>query len=118
MIKSQQLIITFLLFTSCEYKDFAVTDIEPPCTPENTVSFSKDVLPVFESKCSFSKCHNHDNNLIPYLTNWKEISSNKADIPFQLKNGAMPPSNSKGGQLSNHEKAEILCWIDQGGLNN
>jgi uncharacterized membrane protein len=118
MIKSQQFVIGFLLFASCEYKDISTKIVEPACTPQVIVSFSKDVNPTFESKCSIPKCHNRDNNLIPYLTTWKEINSNKSDIPFQLQNGAMPPANSKGGQLTSREKALILCWIDQGALDN
>jgi hypothetical protein len=103
---------------SCEYKDIGKAEVERPCTPEIAISFSKDIHLIFETKCSYAKCHNHDNNLIPYLTNWKEISSTKSDIPFQLQNGAMPPSGSAGGQLSSHQKALILCWIDQGALDN
>jgi hypothetical protein len=118
MTKSQQFVIAFLLFASCEYKDIGKAEVERPCTPETAISFSKDIRLIFETKCSYAKCHNHDNNLIPYLTNWKEINSTKSDIPFQLQNGAMPPSGSAGGQLSSQQKALILCWIDQGALDN
>jgi hypothetical protein len=112
----------FLLFTlsiaSCEYKDSSANAIEPACTPELVVSFSKEVHPIFNAKCAIPTCHVHTNQSLPFLTNFKEIKPNTSDIISQLSNRAMPPARSAGGLLTAHEKSIINCWVTQGSLDN
>lgn len=120
-------LISFLFagicMTSC-YKDAIVI-------LENTegvgqVSFSKDVIPIFNTSCNISSCH--DGSIAPNL---KEASAYNA-----LKNGNyINTANPEASELYQWMKGNrrqpmplsgpnptynsiVLAWIQQGALNN
>ena len=68
-------------------------------------SFATDVLPVMNSKCA--GCHGQ-------FSSYSQIAGDKANIRSQIADGTMP----RGASLSTTEKNNIICWIDNGALNN
>jgi len=80
------------------------------CDP-NT-SFSKTILPLFNSTCNTSGCHDQ-NNAAP-LNNFQVVHDNAIQIRASVSSGRMP----RGKTLSVIEKTAILCWIDNGAKNN
>lgn len=76
----------------------------------NLVSFQRDIMPVFNSRCVI--CHYEGSNYYPY-TNYNEITARALDIRASLENGNMPPSG-----MPQSEKDLIYLWMDQGMRNN
>lgn len=78
-------------------------------------SFSKDVQPIFQTKCSLSGCHNTGaTNTGGALTNYTEIKAKAAPCKTSVLNGSMP----KGLTLTADQIKIISCWVDNGSQNN
>ncbi len=86
----------------------------PNCTGA-AVQFTANVLPIFQSSCAASGCHNAGSQNGPgALTNHAEISGAQAQIRDAVLKGRMP----KTGSLTTAQKNSIICWVDAGALNN
>lgn len=110
------LVLLFSLFTiSCDKNDDNNNNTTVDCNG-STAKFSTDASPVITSKCATgSGCHGTGaTNSGGALTNYSQINAKKASIRSSVLNGSMP----KGGSLSTAEKQAIVCWIDNGALNN
>src|SRR4030095_15161757 len=79
-------------------------------------SFSVDVSPIIQSTCATgSSCHGTGSINGPgALTTYSAIANAHADIRSAILSGLMP----KTGSLTNGQKNTIICWIDNGALNN
>ena len=114
------LMATFVLFfTGCEY-DY----VEPDNAPITTnVSFSGDVVPIFNSSCNFSGCHS-TGAVAPDLTpgNGKKslFDNNMVDIenPAASKLYTVMNSGSMKKYSTPDKTKIILAWINQGALDN
>ncbi len=119
-IVSLAVVLMFLFLASCT-KDYLV----PPDTPAQGVSFSNDVIPIFNDNCI--SCHNGGVN--PNLTADKaygELTSNHELVkPGDPENSElyhrvsgqgslMPPS----GMMPKSKTDVIYQWIKEGALNN
>ena len=129
-------ITCLILITGCK---------EEPAGPVETVSFSRDVLPVFISNCTFPGCHNSVNR--PYgidLTSWNSLMLNGSIygaeiIPYNAKwshlvqhinydtsiapvsEPRMPkpePPYTNGNPLPLNILHTLLKWIDEGAKND
>lgn len=93
------------------------------------VSFSKDIIPIFSSKCSISGCHNSSGH-VPDLTETKAFNSlingnyvntatpEQSEVYLWLtgkKNTAMPVGGPNNPSNINNL---VLAWIKQGAKNN
>jgi hypothetical protein len=108
-----------LLFSGCEY-DYVEPDNVPIVTK---VSFSGDVVPIFNSSCNFSGCHSAgavspdltpDNAYQSLLTNDMVNTENpgSSELYTSMNNGSMK-------KYSTPDKTKIiLAWIEQGALDN
>lgn len=93
-------------------------------TNSNTVCFQTDVLPLFQTYCASTGCHDattrkEDLVLTSYANIMKGISANNAassDYYHVITDGSMPPKNSP--QLTSAQVATIAKWINQGATNN
>jgi len=114
-IKSYQVYlfaITFIMVVVACSKN-AATDTAPvvaSCDP-NT-SFSKTILPLFNSTCNLSGCHDGPNAAA--LNNFQVVHDNASQIRASISTGRMP----KDKTLAITDKNAILCWIDNGAKNN
>lgn len=92
--------------------------------PNAAICFERDILPIFNSKCAMSGCHDAGTSAEGYtLDNYKNIVSdgivagkpNKSEVYESIADGEMPPKNST--QLSESEKQLIYDWIAEGAKN-
>ncbi|MDP9076057.1 MAG: cytochrome c [Bacteroidota bacterium] len=97
----------------------------PPPPLSDSVCFKNDVLPLFQTYCASTGCHDgtsrgEDNNLA--LTNYANIMQgivpgNAGESRYYtiIAEGTMPPGNAP--KLSSTQLATIATWINQGALN-
>jgi hypothetical protein len=113
-IKSNQvyiLTITFIMVVvACSKNSATDTPVAATCDP-NT-SFSKTILPLFNSTCNTSGCHDGPNAAA--LNNFQVVHDNASQIRASISTGRMP----KGKALAITDKNAIFCWIDNGAKNN
>lgn len=113
-IKHIQLVLSLAAFTiigfACSKGSDTTTALATTCNP-NT-SFSQTVLPILNSTCNLSGCH--DPNNAAELNNFQVVHDNAAQIKASVVSGRMP----KGKSFNATDKAALLCWIDNGAKNN
>lgn len=113
-----------LLFNGC-YKD-VISPGSDPNGPPAFVSFSGDLVPLFNQHCNNSGCHDavpaHAPSLVPdkaynAIINGGYINlavPNSSTLYVVVKDGRMPPT----GALGPKEAQIILDWIRNGAPNN
>ncbi|MEJ8841362.1 hypothetical protein WG954_03140 [Lacibacter sp. H375] len=90
------------------------TTYTPNCTSA-AIQFSANVLPIIQSSCAVSGCHNSGSGNGPgELSTHAQISAAKTQIRAAVLSGSMP----KSGTLTAAQKNSIICWIDAGAANN
>jgi len=79
-------------------------------------SFATDVNPIIQNSCATnSGCHGSGSHNGPgELLTYTEIFNSRSVIRPAVLSGAMPQT----GSLTTAEKTSIICWIDNGALNN
>jgi len=79
-------------------------------------SFTNDVQPVVQPSCATNPgCHAAGSNNGPGpLLNYSQVFNARSDIRSSVASGHMPLN----GTLTATEKNAILCWIDNGAVNN
>jgi hypothetical protein len=79
-------------------------------------SFVTDVNPIIQNSCATnSGCHGSGSHNGPgELLTYTEVFNSRSDIRTAVFTGAMPQT----GSLTTAQKASIICWIDNGALNN
>jgi hypothetical protein len=82
--------------------------------PEELVSFSQEVWPLFQKSCTNSGCHSFSTPSEP-LNSYQAIKEILPSVRSVIVSGAMPVEPY---ELTEAEKELIITWIDQGGLNN
>lgn len=105
--------IAFVIaFSACKKND---NNYVADCS-SGTKSFATDVKPLMLSACSSgSNCHGTGSRKGPgELLDYTQISGDKSEIRSDVAAGRMPPRSS----LTTAEKNTIICWIDNGALNN
>jgi len=114
------LIITVILFACSKSVDTAMkngngNNGSVDCS-NVAKSFSIDVSPIIQTKCATgSSCHGTGSINGPgALLTYSAIANAHADIRSAILSGLMP----KTGSLTNAQKNTIICWIDNGALNN
>jgi hypothetical protein len=84
---------------------------------ESSVSYMNDVAPILTARCNFSACHGASGPQVN-LTIYTNVKARAADIKTRIMNGSMPKPPKPGGDLTSNELMLIVCWIDNGALNN
>ncbi len=91
------------------------SNFTPDCsgTPK---TFATDVNPIIQATCATnSGCHAAGSSRGPgALITYQQIYNNSAAIRRSVANGSMP----ENGSLSAAQKNAIICWIDNGAINN
>jgi hypothetical protein len=113
-IRSYQVYLLTLIFMmvviACSKN--SATDTPVAATCDSNTSFSKTILPLFNSTCNTSGCHDGPN--AASLNNFQVVHDNASQIRASIATGRMP----KGKALAITDKTAILCWIDNGAKNN
>jgi len=111
------ILATLLCFVSCEYDTVEFDEVVIP--PDQEVSFSNDIIPIFISNCT--QCHDNG-GIAPNLSASKAYNSLIDGNYINTEN----PGESKlfkkvvsgHGSLSPTEKQLILEWITRGANND
>jgi len=116
-------IIAIIVFAaSCQYK-FIVEPVVPPPDPEDTISFSQQIVPIFnEQGCT--GCHNTGGQQ-PDLTadySYNSITGmglvNTDDPPMSKIYYYPLPDGSHFAKYTSSQAALVLQWIEQGAHDN
>ena len=110
----------FLAWQSCEYEWIEKELIIVP----DSVSFTTDIIPIFERGCNVSVCHGAG-GVSPELTAENAFTSLFAENLIDLavpENSMLYLKIAPGGSMNNYSKSGdpeiILKWIQEGALNN
>jgi len=111
-------LLAVFCFSSCEYDVIEVKQIVIP--PDQEMSFSNDILPIFTSNCV--DCHNgttspdlRSENAYNSLLSGDYLDTTdpeNSDLYQKLQSG------SHGARASSEEKQWILEWIKRGAKDN
>jgi hypothetical protein len=78
-------------------------------------TFSTDAKPLIQASCASAGCHGTGSGNGPgALTTYTQIFNARSGIRAAVNSGAMP----KNGTLTTAQKNTIICWIDNGALDN
>jgi hypothetical protein len=114
-----------LFLASCEY-EFIDSPPEPPYNPADTVKFSEDILPIFNTNNYCTSCHK-SGGTDPDLTEANAYNSimsmGLVDLttPENSKLYTFPKAGSPDhswATYSNSQSEKVLNWIRQGAINN
>ena len=117
--------VIIVFAASCQYK-FNLDPVVPPPEPGDTVSFSLDVLPIFNDNNNCTGCHNTGGtppDLTPDNAYDQIISLGLVDeaTPEESKIYKVPHPDDPGHswkKYTNPEAATVLLWIEEGAKNN
>ncbi len=113
------LAISLTMFFACKDDDGGDDGSGSGACPDN-VSYMSDVVPILNKSCAIENCHvnnfvNGDYSKYADLKGQHDLGKLKP----QIENGAMPPSDTAGPkELTSSEKNILLCWIEDGALEN
>ena len=98
--------IVFTLFSACKKEN----------TEEIDCTYSSDIMPIINTNCLSSGCHNTGsvNGDFTTYAGLKKVTSSGALENRVIINQTMPPSKP----LSPEDMKKIKCWIDSGSPNN
>ena len=118
-----------LLISGCE-KDTTYTIKDVPVVVTKTVSFAKDLNPLFTANCALAGCHatgGHSPNLMAdksYLSlttdaKYVNVKSPTSSILYERLTGVLSPAMPMG-KTTNPSNINnlVLAWIKQGAKNN
>ncbi|HEX4951290.1 MAG TPA: cytochrome c, partial [Blastocatellia bacterium] len=109
--------ILFLAFTAISTFTIFLVSANPPA---KTVTFSKDVAPIFNAKCA--ECH-RPGEVAPFSSlSYKDVRPWAKSIKEKVLDKTMPPwhadpnhgSFKNDRSLSKAEIDTIVAWVDQG----
>lgn len=104
----------FLLLLSCVNHDLSPEeDIDEPFVCDSTVSWENDILPIIQTSCAISGCHDGIARTNNWL-NYAEVKENVATIRKKTVDRSMPFDRL----LPQHQIDLIACWVDNGALQN
>lgn len=109
------IILSVFISISCSKDNDGGGTTTVDCSTVTNKAFSADVNPIIQGTCGSSGCHGTGSTNGPgALTNYAQISGSASSIRSAVSSGRMPKNSS----LSSGQKNSIICWIDNGALNN
>lgn len=121
--------LVIIVINSCKHEPVAVITTTPPPVNGGTgeVCFQTDILPLFQSNCAMSNCHDAASHQDGYvfdsyaniikkdITPGNAANSKVYKSLFETGNDKMPPAPN--ADLSTQQKALIGRWINEGAKN-
>lgn len=111
----------FMFMVSCQYEFIVPEEVIIP----DTISFSEDVIPIFNAKCNNGGCHAAGFGILDLspANAWEDLFrknqidvDNPAQSPLYIKLTASGSTHQ--GRSTAQEQATILEWINKGAQNN
>ncbi len=120
-----------IFMSSCD-DTVSAEDIDNRTIPESDVSFTTDLLPVFNLKCSSGQCHNSSYMAGGYsMETWSNVvqagivnpgspETSRLIWRIDAKYGyeLMPPVGEPINPITESQLNGIYTWIEEGALNN
>jgi hypothetical protein len=112
--------LPFIIFYSCRHE---------PILPEYQVSYSTDIIPIINSSCMHSGCHNDTANAETHTFNtYEQITDHEYVVPGKPHDSKLYNAIVGAGEeimprppydpLNNAQIRKIYIWIAQGAKNN
>ena len=111
--------VPLLLLSACQHDPVAPTD-------QPTICFTTQVLPIFQSNCAKSGCHNSEgeggivlsnaDDILKHVTPGKPLQSVAYTSMFSVWSGMMPPAPNP--PVSAEARQLVELWILQGANTN
>ena len=102
------------------YKDVILPNaLVDPDGPPQSVSYKDQLIPLFNTKCALSGCHNGDSTSVGNFNEYAEIKMRVDNGQFKIKmfdSKSMPPISQP--PLTSEEYNKLKCWFDAGAPNN
>jgi len=110
-------LISFALFSSCYYDNEEELYGLVPCDTTLAVSYSKDIVPLFQQQCY--SCHQPTDNIAmgTYLTD-KQMALNGSLLGSVTHASGYRPMPESSPKLSECKLSQIRRWINNGSPNN
>ncbi|MBR9999193.1 MAG: hypothetical protein KFF73_09490 [Cyclobacteriaceae bacterium] len=117
-----QLILRFMLGTigmvSCTWDEIPPPEIE---IPDTAISFSDNIIPIFEARCATSSCH--DGSWRPDLRSnvaYAEVTDGYVNVnsPASSELYTKIDGGSMDQYATDQDRALILQWITEGAEDN
>lgn len=131
--KFLSLLLVSVLFISLSCDDTITSeDLDNRVIPETDVSFTADLLPVFNLKCSSGQCHNSSYMAGGYsMETWSNVVQSGIVNPFspttsrliwridpQYGYDLMPPVGEPIRPMTEDQVRGVYTWIEEGAKNN
>lgn len=112
------LFVAFGFILSCSKDKVTQVAISAECA--DTISFSNEVLPLFNQNCSTSGCHDAGSAASGFVfTNHGNISATADQALGAMRHDAgFTPMPFGGAKLADSLIQKVECWIAQGKMNN
>jgi hypothetical protein len=108
--------LTILTLQSCVDHNLPEPEIDE-CG--GTVSFQNDVKPIINLSCAISGCHNGDIGADRNWTVFTNFQNKRASVKDRITRPPGTPGHMPAtGSITPDQLQTIVCWVDQGGLNN
>jgi hypothetical protein len=108
----------FFYVLSCGSNDEPTPQTQAPDLDCKNISasYGTDVGPIISTNCATSiACHASGSNNGPGpLLTYTQVFNNRNAIKTAVKNGTMPKDHA----LSSDQKSKIVCWIENGAIDN
>ncbi|MFC2084907.1 hypothetical protein ACFLS9_07620 [Bacteroidota bacterium] len=124
------IMFSILVFTACD-DTLTGDDIDNRIIPDENVSFSEHLQPVFNIKCSIAGCHDDISKAGGYsMTTWSNVLQPGIVDPFTPETSRiiwriegigvdfMPPLESPVRPLTDNQIDGVKTWIKEGAENN
>ena len=122
LLQSLAVLAIIIIVSSCQYK-FIVEPVVPPPDPEDTISFSQEIVPIF-SEQGCTGCHNTGgqapdltaDNAYNSITSMGLVDTN--DPPASKIYYYPLPDGNHFAKYTSAQASLVLAWIEQGALDN
>ena len=110
IIRRVTLLFLLVFFASCLTNvEEDMIELEPNACAE--ITFAATIKPIIDANCI--QCHG-SGGIFPELTTHTLIQSHAGSVKSEVVSREMP----KQGSLTQDEIDAIVCWVDNGALNN
>lgn len=117
------LVLGLFIFTACEYETIEYEKIV--IQPGDSVSFSLDIIPIFDLSCNSSGCHVAKHwavDLTPANAYTDLFAKNMIDTAVaansELYTKLIDAAGTHVGRSTPAQQGLILAWIEDGAKNN
>jgi hypothetical protein len=105
-----------IFFQSCVDHNLPEPEIDE-CVA--TISFANDIKPIIDTSCALTGCHNGDNGADKNWTVFSNFQTKRANVKDRITRPVGTPGHMPAaGSITDEQIQTIVCWVDQGGVNN